>query len=325
MRRAFGNRHFEVLARPHAQHVQVVTLRECDGASIPQLAQVVECLPRLLGILRECGHRHEAGDADAFGQALEESVDGIHRDSVLRWVIGDVDLDEELGKVHAAALPRSGESIDCPLRCERVDHADRPEPTRDLDDLARLHTPDEVPRRLPRREGGLLRYERIEAILGEVGCACLNEQRRIGWLEVFDRRQKHHITEGSASGEFSFVHARTHAREARTPYVQCCRGRGYRWFGCVVVRHRWHHTDMATVEIYSTMTCSSCIRAKRMLEAKGVAFEEIDVSFGRETMIERADGRHTVPQIFIDDVGIGGFDDMAALERAGKLDPMLGI
>jgi len=82
---------------------------------------------------------------------------------------------------------------------------------------------------------------------------------------------------------------------------------------------------MATVEIYSTMTCPSCIRAKRLFDSKGVSYEEIDVSYGREAMVERADGRTTVPQIFINDVGIGGFDQMAALEREGKLDPMLGL
>lgn len=82
---------------------------------------------------------------------------------------------------------------------------------------------------------------------------------------------------------------------------------------------------MATVEMYSTMTCPSCIRAKRLLQSKGVEIQEIDVSFGREAMMERADGRGTVPQIFIDDIGIGGFDDLAALDRQGELDPMLGI
>lgn len=82
---------------------------------------------------------------------------------------------------------------------------------------------------------------------------------------------------------------------------------------------------MATVEIYSTMTCPSCIRAKRLFESKGVSYEEIDVSFGRSAMMERADGRSTVPQIFIDDIGIGGFDDLAALERQGELDAMLGL
>ncbi|MCW2972318.1 MAG: grxC [Thermoleophilia bacterium] len=82
---------------------------------------------------------------------------------------------------------------------------------------------------------------------------------------------------------------------------------------------------MATVEMYSTMTCPSCIRAKRLLASKGVEISEIDVSFGREAMMARADGRGTVPQIFINDIGIGGFDDLAALDRQGELDPMLGI
>jgi glutaredoxin 3 len=81
---------------------------------------------------------------------------------------------------------------------------------------------------------------------------------------------------------------------------------------------------MATVEMYTTMTCPSCIRAKRLLASKGVEVQEIDVSFDRSAMIERADGRGTVPQIFIDGVGVGGFDDLAALEREGRLDPMLG-
>jgi glutaredoxin 3 len=80
---------------------------------------------------------------------------------------------------------------------------------------------------------------------------------------------------------------------------------------------------MAHVEIYSTMTCPSCIRAKRLLASKGVTFEEIDVSFDRSAMIERADGRSTVPQIFIDGHGVGGFDDLVALERRDALDPML--
>ncbi|MBC7460375.1 MAG: glutaredoxin 3 [Thermoleophilia bacterium] len=82
---------------------------------------------------------------------------------------------------------------------------------------------------------------------------------------------------------------------------------------------------MATVEMYSTMTCPSCIRAKRLLLSKGVEIQEIDVSFGREAMLERAEGRGTVPQIFINDIGIGGFDELAALDRQGELDPMLGI
>ena len=82
---------------------------------------------------------------------------------------------------------------------------------------------------------------------------------------------------------------------------------------------------MPTVEMYTTRTCGSCIRAKRLLAAKGVEVREIDVSFDRADMIERANGRMTVPQIFIDDEGIGGFDDLVALDRAGKLAPMLGL
>lgn len=80
---------------------------------------------------------------------------------------------------------------------------------------------------------------------------------------------------------------------------------------------------MATVEMYTTLTCPSCIRAKRLLASKGVEVTEIDVSMDRTEMIERADGRTTVPQIFINEQGIGGFDDLAALERAGTLDGLL--
>ncbi|MCW2926691.1 MAG: grxC [Thermoleophilia bacterium] len=90
-------------------------------------------------------------------------------------------------------------------------------------------------------------------------------------------------------------------------------------------RSMWHDTDMATVEMYTTLTCGSCIRAKRLLAAKGVEVTEIDVSFDRMEMMKRADGRSTVPQIFIDDEGIGGFDDLVELERLGRLDAMLGL
>lgn len=82
---------------------------------------------------------------------------------------------------------------------------------------------------------------------------------------------------------------------------------------------------MATVEMYTTQTCPSCIRAKRLLASKGIDVQEIDVSFDRSAMMERAGGRMTVPQIFIDDQGIGGFDDLARLDREGRLDPMLGL
>lgn len=82
------------------------------------------------------------------------------------------------------------------------------------------------------------------------------------------------------------------------------------------------------VEIYTTMFCPYCYRAKALLNGKGVEFTEYDVggsSDARAKMRERAGGRHTVPQIFIDGVGIGGSDDLAALDRQGKLDPMLGL
>jgi len=83
---------------------------------------------------------------------------------------------------------------------------------------------------------------------------------------------------------------------------------------------------MAQVEIYTTSLCPYCARAKRLLGDKGVAFTEIDVSVDgakREAMTQRANGGYTVPQIFIDGVHVGGCDDLYALDRAGKLDPML--
>lgn len=84
---------------------------------------------------------------------------------------------------------------------------------------------------------------------------------------------------------------------------------------------------MAKVEIYSTMWCGYCARARALLQKKGVAFDEIDIDTDgskRDEMIKRAGGRMTVPQIFIDGVHVGGSDDLAALERAGKLDAVLG-
>ena len=84
---------------------------------------------------------------------------------------------------------------------------------------------------------------------------------------------------------------------------------------------------MANIEIYTTPLCGYCHAAKRLLTAKGASFAETDVSGNsgaRQAMTERAGGRHTVPQIFIDGHHIGGFDELSALERKGKLDPMLG-
>jgi len=85
---------------------------------------------------------------------------------------------------------------------------------------------------------------------------------------------------------------------------------------------------MAQVEMYSTMWCPYCARARALLKKKGVAFTEIDLDEEprrRSEMIRRAGGRTSVPQIFIDGEHIGGSDEMAALDRQGLLDPKLGI
>lgn len=83
---------------------------------------------------------------------------------------------------------------------------------------------------------------------------------------------------------------------------------------------------MTQIEIYTSPLCGFCHAAKRMLSDKGASFAEFDVAADpakRQEMMSRANGRHTVPQIFIGEQHIGGYDDMAALERAGKLDPLL--
>ncbi|HEX8447108.1 MAG TPA: glutaredoxin 3 [Sphingomonas sp.] len=83
---------------------------------------------------------------------------------------------------------------------------------------------------------------------------------------------------------------------------------------------------MATVEIYTKATCPYCQRAKRLLDGKGVSYAETDIlqqPDARPTMITRAGGKSTVPQIFIDGQHIGGSDDLATLDRTGKLDALL--
>lgn len=82
---------------------------------------------------------------------------------------------------------------------------------------------------------------------------------------------------------------------------------------------------MPPVEIYTTRWCPYCHTAKSLLKRKGVAFNEIDVSGSaeRQAMMQRAPGAMTVPQIFIGSVHVGGSDDLHALDRAGKLDPLL--
>ena len=83
---------------------------------------------------------------------------------------------------------------------------------------------------------------------------------------------------------------------------------------------------MAKVQVYTTNYCPYCFRAKALLERKGVQFEEIDVTDDyalREKMVKLAGGRRTVPEIFINGRIIGGYDELRALEDAGKLDQLL--
>jgi glutaredoxin 3 len=83
---------------------------------------------------------------------------------------------------------------------------------------------------------------------------------------------------------------------------------------------------MPQIEIYTTRYCPYCIAAKRLLTQKGATFVEIDVSgdqLERSKMVMRANGRTTVPQIFVNATHVGGYDDLYALDQAGKLDPWL--
>ncbi len=80
---------------------------------------------------------------------------------------------------------------------------------------------------------------------------------------------------------------------------------------------------MAEIVIYTTLFCPFCVRAKGLLDAKGLAYEEKDVTGdpdGREAMRKRSNGRNTVPQIFIGETHVGGCDDLFDLERSGDLD-----
>jgi glutaredoxin 3 len=84
---------------------------------------------------------------------------------------------------------------------------------------------------------------------------------------------------------------------------------------------------MIQVEIYTTRSCAYCLAAKRLLSRKGVEFTEIDVggdAKGRSDMVARANGRMTVPQIFIGPTHVGGYDDLHALDRAGQLEALPG-
>lgn len=84
--------------------------------------------------------------------------------------------------------------------------------------------------------------------------------------------------------------------------------------------------NMASVVIYTRQFCGYCSAAKKLLETKGVTYQEHDATYApeiRQEMIKRANGRSTFPQIFIDERHVGGCDDLHALERAGELDALL--
>lgn len=82
---------------------------------------------------------------------------------------------------------------------------------------------------------------------------------------------------------------------------------------------------MARIRMYSTRFCPFCMMARELLKRKGVEYEDIPVDSDRDRRceMERISGRHTVPQIFINQRHVGGYDDLAMLEHAGKLDPLL--
>ena len=82
---------------------------------------------------------------------------------------------------------------------------------------------------------------------------------------------------------------------------------------------------MAKVQVYSKQHCAYCVRAKALLQKKGVTFEEIDVEHddAKRVWLVEASGQRTLPQIFVDDRSLGGFSDIEALDQQGKLDPIL--
>ena len=83
---------------------------------------------------------------------------------------------------------------------------------------------------------------------------------------------------------------------------------------------------MAKITIYTTRFCSYCHAAKALLQKKGLAYDEIDVSYDpaeRQRMTARSNGQRKVPQIFIGETHVGGYDELYALDRQGRLDPLL--
>lgn len=82
------------------------------------------------------------------------------------------------------------------------------------------------------------------------------------------------------------------------------------------------------IEIYTKWGCPYCVAAKSLLDQKGIAYEEYDITMGgpkQAEMQERVPGAWTVPQVLINDKPYGGYDDISALDRQGKLDPLLGL
>ncbi len=82
------------------------------------------------------------------------------------------------------------------------------------------------------------------------------------------------------------------------------------------------------IDIYTKFGCGFCFRAKRLLDSKGVEYSEHDITMGgpkRDEMVERAPSARTVPQIFVGDTHVGGSDELAALEREGRLDALLKL
>lgn len=82
---------------------------------------------------------------------------------------------------------------------------------------------------------------------------------------------------------------------------------------------------MKSVRMYTTRICPFCTMARRLLQQKGVTYEEVrvDEDYSRRDEMMRISGRRTVPQIFVGETHVGGFDDLSALDRAGGLDPLL--
>ena len=87
-------------------------------------------------------------------------------------------------------------------------------------------------------------------------------------------------------------------------------------------------SDTTEIVIYTTTHCPYCMMAKSLLQSKGVDWQEVDLMVEpgrRDEMISKAEGRYTVPQIFVNGAGLGGYDDISALDSDGRLDEVLGL